>query len=556
MTICRGWGWPRTSSRSRSGRALSSSQSRAALQFAVAQRAPFGEVALGVVDGTGEHVEVVVQSVEFVATNHDFVRAERQFSGSLPRHPVPLPAALAAELTGPSRARSGLQHATTPPTSLPWAARPSRRDSVMTKRARPPIGCGPRSRGRRRAATDSGASRSRWLRHARRRPHGGWRPIVCDNRPRDRPPPCPRPRLRQRQRCRRPPRRRRGRRRRQRRPCTRLRRPTTTPRSAQARFRDLFGADVVTRVCFNGTGANVAALATMMGSLRGPAPRDRLHRLVAHRRGRDRRPRTGARYEADRAPLTRREDHARDARERRRTSKASSITSSPASCRSPSPPSWARCTPPAEIAAVCDTAHRMGMLVHLDGARIANATAALGGDTAALRSFTIDAGVDVRELRRHEERCIRRRSRRLPRSRASPIGSEYVRKQVTQLPSKMRYLSAQFNALLRRRSVDRRSDNTPTRWRRISTNSSPTSPRVDLGAPPQVNSLFPRLPADWIEPLRDWCFFWDWDVTVASGALDDRLGHHRTDVERFAAGVRAIVAAAIENGLRKVADDN
>ena len=47
---------------------------------------------------------------------------------------------------------------------------------------------------------------------------------------------------------------------------------------------------------------------------------------------------------------------------------------------------------PAEVAALCDAAHRLGMTVHMDGARIANATAALGGDVAALRSFTVDAG--------------------------------------------------------------------------------------------------------------------------------------------------------------------
>ncbi len=50
---------------------------------------------------------------------------------------------------------------------------------------------------------------------------------------------------------------------------------------------------------------------------------------------------------------------------------------------------------PGEVAALCEQAHSQGMLVHLDGARIANATAALGGTREALRSFTVDAGVDV-----------------------------------------------------------------------------------------------------------------------------------------------------------------
>ena len=41
-------------------------------------------------------------------------------------------------------------------------------------------------------------------------------------------------------------------------------------RECAARFRDLFGADVTTRLVFNGTGANIVALATLLGSLPGP----------------------------------------------------------------------------------------------------------------------------------------------------------------------------------------------------------------------------------------------------------------------------------------------
>src|SRR5262249_29966019 len=47
---------------------------------------------------------------------------------------------------------------------------------------------------------------------------------------------------------------------------------------------------------------------------------------------------------------------------------------------------------PAEVAALPETAHSHGLLLHMDGARIANATAALGVDP---RAFTADAGVDV-----------------------------------------------------------------------------------------------------------------------------------------------------------------
>ena len=50
---------------------------------------------------------------------------------------------------------------------------------------------------------------------------------------------------------------------------------------------------------------------------------------------------------------------------------------------------------PDEVAALCDAAHAIGMRVHMDGARIANATAALGASRRVLRACTVDAGVDV-----------------------------------------------------------------------------------------------------------------------------------------------------------------
>ena len=69
-------------------------------------------------------------------------------------------------------------------------------------------------------------------------------------------------------------------------------------------------------------------------------------------------------------------------------------------------------------------------------------------------------------------------------------------------------------------------------------------PGVELGTPPEVNSLFPRLPHGWIELLRDWCFFWDWDVTVQQVRWMTAWDTTERDVKRFASGVRAISGSA------------
>ena len=308
-------------------------------------------------------------------------------------------------------------------------------------------------------------------------------------------------------------------------------------RECEARFRDLFGADVTTRVCFNGTGANIAALATMMGSLTGPH-----HAIVCTNWSHIAVDETGAPERALGTKLI--ELPSPDAKLTPEMIESVGHLQGvqhhvqPGIVSLTQPTELGTLYTPAEIAAVCDTAHRMGMLVHLDGARIANATAALGGDREALRRFTIDAGVDVVSFGGTKNGAFGAEAVVFLDPKLA-TGSEYVRKQVTQLPSKMRFLSAQFNALLHDElwiDLGRHSNTMATNLHQLVAEL----PGVDVGTPPQVNSLFPRLPGDWIEPLRDWCFFWDWDVTVQQVRWMTAWDTTERDVERFAAGIRTI----------------
>jgi threonine aldolase len=192
-----------------------------------------------------------------------------------------------------------------------------------------------------------------------------------------------------------------------------------------------------------------------------------------------------------------------------------------------------------EVAALCETAHAMGMLVHLDGARIANATAALGGTVDAMRSFTVDAGVDVVSFGG---------------TKAGLLGGEavvylnpqlarramFVRKQVNQLPSKMRFVAAQFNALLHDDLWIRAAAHANAMAQRLYEHTRHI-PGVQYDAPPAVNSLFPCLPADVIEPLREWCFFWDWDVSRHQVRWMTAFDTTEADIDRFAAGVRHLL---------------
>jgi threonine aldolase len=192
----------------------------------------------------------------------------------------------------------------------------------------------------------------------------------------------------------------------------------------------------------------------------------------------------------------------------------------------------------AEVAALSETAHSLGMKVHMDGARIANATAALGSSVGALRSITIDAGVDVLTFGGTKNGLLGGEAVVFLDAELA-ARAPYIRKTITQLPSKMRFVAAQFNALLE-------SD----LWLRNARHSNEMAALLYDAvagidgievAKPQVNGLFPTLPAELIAPLQAWSFFWDWDVAANQVRWMTSWDTTADDVERFAAGVAAAV---------------
>lgn len=193
-----------------------------------------------------------------------------------------------------------------------------------------------------------------------------------------------------------------------------------------------------------------------------------------------------------------------------------------------------------EVAAICDTAHRMGMVVHLDGARIANATAALGGTVAALRSFTVDAGVDVVSFGGTKAGLVGGEAV-VYLNPALAQRAKFVRKMVNQLPSKMRFVAAQFNALLTDELWIRGAGHANEMATRLY-EATCDIPGVEYDHAPQVNSLFAVIPAEAIAPLRDWCFFWDWDVSRHQVRWMTSWDTTQDDVDRFAAGVRHLLS--------------
>lgn len=193
---------------------------------------------------------------------------------------------------------------------------------------------------------------------------------------------------------------------------------------------------------------------------------------------------------------------------------------------------------PAEIAALADTAHRAGLLLHVDGARLANAAVSLG---AELREITADVGVDVLTL--GGTKCGLLGGEAVVFLRPGLAAAyPFVRKQGTQLASKMRFVSAQLLALfggdLWRETAGHANDMA----RRLA-DAVEGLPGVRLAYPVQANAVFAALPAQAIERLlRDYRFYaWDEAAGVVRWMCSWQTSPD--DVDEFAAAVRAAAAA-------------
>jgi threonine aldolase len=187
-----------------------------------------------------------------------------------------------------------------------------------------------------------------------------------------------------------------------------------------------------------------------------------------------------------------------------------------------------------EIRALSDAAHSMGMHVYLDGARIANATAALGGTREALRSFTRDAGIDAMTFGCTKAGGIFGEAVVF----FNPIfttRSIYVRKQVTQLHSKMRFIAAQYEAMLQDDLFITLGGQANKAARMLFDKTNDIA-SLQLGSAPSANSMFPIIAEGPRRQLQEWDIAKDqvrwmtaWDVT-------------EPEIDAFVAGVRTLLA--------------
>jgi threonine aldolase len=188
-----------------------------------------------------------------------------------------------------------------------------------------------------------------------------------------------------------------------------------------------------------------------------------------------------------------------------------------------------------EIRAITDHAHSKGMKVHLDGSRIANAAAALD---RPLRSFTTDAGIDILSLGGTKNGLVFGEA--VIDLTGEAEGLTFLRKLDMQLASKMRFISAQLIALYE-----------DDLWLRNASHSNAMAARLRAGLESagleklgfsqktEANAVFATLPNDSADRIREQFRFYDWDRAANEVRWMCAFDTTEADVDAFIAAVVA-----------------
>jgi threonine aldolase len=191
-----------------------------------------------------------------------------------------------------------------------------------------------------------------------------------------------------------------------------------------------------------------------------------------------------------------------------------------------------------EIRALAEQAHEHGMLLHVDGARLANAAVALG---ASLSDVTTDAGVDVVSFGGTKNGLLLGEAVVFLRA---GLGDEvaFLRKQSMQLASKMRFIAAQFEVLL-----------TDGLWQRPASHANAMAarlaeavagiPGVRVTQPVEANAVFAVVPPGVAAPLEERWHFYTWDERSGEVRWMCSWDTTEEDVDAFAADLDAAMRA-------------
>lgn len=303
--------------------------------------------------------------------------------------------------------------------------------------------------------------------------------------------------------------------------------------SAVNKFKDLFGNDIEVFFVYNGTGANVLSLSAITQSFHSIICSDLAHINVDESTAPEKflgcklltiPTRNGKIYAdeiSDRIQRVHDQHHPQ--------ARAVSISQTT---------EYGTVYLTEELRSIREVATRHNLLFHMDGSRIANAAVALNKPMAA---FTRDCGVDVLSFGGTKNGMMFGEAVIFFNTRLAD-SFKYLRKQGMQLHSKMRFIGAQFDALL---SNDLWQKNASHANEMASYFSKELQkiPGVSLTQASDANAIFAQLPSAAVPALQQEYYFYVWNEKTNEVRIMCAFDTRKEDIDRFLSILRRIVSA-------------
>jgi len=191
-----------------------------------------------------------------------------------------------------------------------------------------------------------------------------------------------------------------------------------------------------------------------------------------------------------------------------------------------------------EIKSLSEVAKRYDLFLHMDGARISNAAVSLNQD---FRVFTRDAGVDVLSFGGTKNGMMFGEAVVFFKKEPATY-FHFLRKQGMQLHSKMRFISAQFEALLSNDLWKRNARHANTMAKKLAEGLRQI-PQVNITQQVDGNGVFAILPKEIIAPLQQEVYFYVWNERTSEVRLMCSFDTTEEEIDRFIKKIKALVSA-------------
>ena len=195
---------------------------------------------------------------------------------------------------------------------------------------------------------------------------------------------------------------------------------------------------------------------------------------------------------------------------------------------------------PEELKSLSNFAHENDLLLHVDGARIANAAVSL---KTSLSAITRDVGVDVLSFGGAKNGMMYGEAVVFFNDNLAP-DFKFIRKQGSHLASKMRFISAQFDVLLAS-GLWKKNASHANRMAQVLARELSRIPAIEITQEVEANGVFAIIPRQYVPILQKEYFFYVWNEATSEVRLMTSFDTTEEDIDKFV----KLVSRTIRQGI-------